>query len=76
MLEYVSVDVLDRVAKLSEEAAAVVAWALRMEGALHRIEEFPEHEQYYAEDQRFETPQAIADKVLQTPLTEPWSVSK
>ena len=32
----------------------LVQWAYRAEGCLHRIEEWPEHEANYAEDQRLD----------------------
>lgn len=46
-------DTLMRVKALGPDAERVVNAYLRCEGALHRIEEWPEHEQHYPEDQRF-----------------------
>ena len=71
--EHVSVDMCDRVAALSPEAAAIVEWALRMEGVLHRIEEFPAHEPHYPEDERYSDPRKLADAAMSAPINKSFS---
>ena len=71
--EDVTVDMCDRVAALSPEAELIVKWALRMEDILHRIEEFPEHEPHYPEDERYNDPRTLADAVLAAPINKPLS---
>ncbi len=57
-------DTIKKVRQLGPEAEDVVNWALRMEGALHRIEEFPRHEIHYPEEQRFDDHRDIAADIL------------
>lgn len=69
--EHVTCDMCDRVKALGPEAAAIVQWALRMEGALHRIEEYPGHEEHYPEAEQFTDFRKIAKRALHVPLNEP-----
>lgn len=68
--EHITADMCRRVEALSPEAALVVKWAIRMEGILHRIEEFPEHEPDYPEGERYSDPRKLADAVLDAPINK------
>lgn len=69
--EHVTADMCRQVTAQSAEGAAVVKWALRMEGILHRIEEFPEHEPHLEADERYADPRKLAAAALHAPINKP-----
>ncbi len=62
--EPLDVAMLDRARALGPDAAEVVRAYLLFEGALHRIEEWPEHEPHYEPAERFTNVQAMAEFYL------------
>ena len=63
--EPMDTETLERVKALGFDAARVVKGYLRLEGALHRIEEWPEHEQHYPEAERYADFRDVASHAIQ-----------